>query len=152
MGSFGLSFKLYRVEWNEAVGEYLMDRVSVWWQRHIVCDEAPPEAASIDVLKSVLRTDEQVELPAHLFEQEAAAKHALAEAEAAYDAAKAQLVTALGTARRGVSGPYSVAVNEVTTDRFDRKALEAEHAELASRYIVPAGYRRIDIRKRKEDR
>jgi putative phage-type endonuclease len=150
MGSFGLSFKLYRVEWDEVLADYLNDRVHRWWQEHVVKDTPPPGAASIDTLKAVQRTDAEITLPLELFEREAAAKQALGAAEADYEKAKAALVTAMGTARRATNGVYSVTVTEVATDRFDRKSFEAEHAELASRYIVPAGYKRIDIRKRKD--
>ena len=152
MGSFGLTFKLFRVEWDASMGEYLIERVSQWWQRHVIEDTPPPGPASIDTLKSVTRTDQEITLPVELFEREAHAKQTLAAAEAAYEKAKAELVTAMGTARRATNGAYSVTVTDVATDRFDRKAFEAEHADLASRYIVPAGYKRIDIRKRKDDR
>lgn len=153
-GSFGLAFKLYRVEWNHDLAEYILDQVHAWWHRHILADVAPPELGSMDTLKAMQRTEEVSNMDAHLdlFKAEEELKERLVAAERDYDRAKAALVQALGTARKGVAGPYSVAVTEVSGDRFDRKSFEAENAELASRYIVPAGYKRIDIRKRKEDR
>jgi putative phage-type endonuclease len=151
-GAFGLAFKLYRVEWDADLAEYILDNVNAWWERHIVKDEPPEDTGSLDTLKSLHRTDEVKDMSGHLekFQIEEAAKLKLVDAERQYEQAKASLVQALGNARRGETGPYSVAVTEVSTDRFDRKAFEAEHAELASRYIVPAGYKRIDIRKRKD--
>jgi putative phage-type endonuclease len=151
-GSFGLSFKLYRVEWQPDLAEYILDRVNAWWMKHIVGDEPPADIGSIDTLKSMQRTDEVANMDAHLelFRREETLKQQLDQVEREYERAKAALVQALGSSRKGVAGPYSVAVTEVSGDRFDRKSFEAENAELASRYIVPAGYKRIDIRKRKE--
>ena len=112
-GAFGLSFKLYRVDWSEALAEWILDRVSMWWDKHIVLDEQPDSVASLDVLKSMQRTDEQVPLPVELFEAEAEAKARLSEAEREYEAAKSRLVTALGSAKRGTAGPYSLAITDV---------------------------------------
>jgi putative phage-type endonuclease len=148
-GAFGLAFRLYRVEWDASLGEYVMGKVNEWWMRHIVKDEPPPESGSLDTLKSRMREVRTVELPQGLFIAEAEARMALEQAERYHTAAKAALVTAMGDASRGVSGNYSVSVTDVVTDRFDRKSFEAENAELASRYIVPSGYKRIDIRTRK---
>jgi len=149
-GAFGLAFRLYRVEWDAQLGEYVMDKVNTWWRKHIIDDEPPAQSGSIDILKQRTREQRTVELPQSLFDAELRARAALELAEKQHASAKAALVTALGDAARGVSGPHTVSITEVTTDRFDRKAFEAENAELASRYIVPSGYKRIDIRSRKD--
>lgn len=148
-GSFGLNFKMYRLEYESEYCEFLLARVDEWWQKHIEQDQPPSAPASIEVLKRIARTQDTVQLPLELFEAEAAAKRALAKAEVEYEHRKAALVTALGTAQKGTAGPYSVAVTEVQSDKFDRKALEAEHPDLAALYVVPSGYKRIDIRCKK---
>lgn len=150
IGSHGLTFRMYRVQFDSELAEYVMDRANAWWEKHIVGGERPEDAASIDVLKSVERTQASIALPISLFEEEEAARLVLENAERSHKVAKSRLVSALGTASRGTSGPYTVSVNDVQVERFDKKAFEAEHADLASRFTVPSGYKRIDIRKRKD--
>lgn len=149
-GAFGLSFKIYRIPYDADFCEYILERVGAWWNKHIVLDEPPPEAGSLETLKNVSRNDSSIVLPLSLFEAEAAAKEKLKSAEEEYETAKATLVTALGDAKKGTCGGYSVTMTDVATDRFDRKAFELENAELAKQYIVPSGFKRIDIRKKKE--
>ncbi len=152
VGSWGLHFKLYRVEFDSGFTEYLLDRIDAWWGRHIVEDVPPAESASIDLLKTMERIDDEKDMSDHLdlFTAEETLKRELDIAERKYEAAKSELLKHLGSHRRGRTGPYSIAVTDVATDRFDRKSFEAEHPELASRFVVPSGYKRIDIRKKKD--
>lgn len=149
-GAFGLQFKMYRIPYDADFCGYVMERCDAWWRKHIEGGEPPPERGTLDLLKQGRRTDEAVNLDPALFEEERRLASALADAEKAHEAAKARLVTALGSARRGFGGQHSISVIEVETDRFDRKAFEAEHADLARQYVVPSSYSRIDIRTKKE--
>ena len=89
-------------------------------------------------------------IPEHLFVAERQAKAALAEAEEEYETAKATLLAALGDAKRGVAGKYSINMTSVSTERFDQRAFREAHPELATQFVAPSSYMRIDIREKKE--
>lgn len=148
-GSFGLSFKVYRIPFDADFCGYVMQQCERWWRTHMEQGVPPETSGTIDVLKQIRRTDSQIELPSELFEAQSAAKEKLKLAEAEYEAAHAALVTALGTNKRGVCATHSVSVTEIQSDRFDRKSFEQEHSELAKQYVVPSAYNRIDVRKLK---
>lgn len=148
-GAFGLSFKTYRIPYDSDFAAYVMERCTDWWNRHMIEGTPPETSGTLDVLKQILRTDTKVEIAPELFEAQAEAKDRLKTAEAEFDAAQAALVTALGTNKRGACGTHSISVIEIQTDRFDRKAFELEHSELAKQYVVPSAYNRIDVRKLK---
>lgn len=148
-GAFGLAFKVYRVPYDADYCGYVMDTCETWWRKHMEQGLPPSTSGSIDTLKKIRRTDNEVELPIELFDARNQMAEKLKTAEAEYEAAHAALVTALGKNKRGVCATHSVSVTEIQTDRFDRKAFEQEHSDLAKQYVVPSAYNRIDVRKLK---
>jgi putative phage-type endonuclease len=147
---FGLSFNLYRVEWDEFLAEELAEKAGRFWR--CVETDTPPENSipSMEVLKSLRRTEAEIQIHEDLFKAEREAKKILAEAEEDYENAKAKLVAALGDAKRGVAGPYSINMTSVSTERFDQRAFKEAHPELASQFVAPSTFTRIDIREKKE--
>lgn len=149
-GSHGLAFKIYRLPFDAEFSEYVMSECAKWWELHMIKKIPPVGRANIDLLKQIRRTDTVAQLPQNLFEAESEAKAKLKIAEAEHASAQSELVTALGANKRGECGAHSVTVTEVQTERFDRKAFAAEHAELEKLFVVPSVYNRIDVRKKKE--
>ncbi len=146
---YGLAFSLYRVEWDEHLAEELATKAERFWQ--CVERDTPPEGfPSIDVAKAMQRTDSEVAIAEGLFQAERDAKAALAIAEERYESAKGKLIAALGDAKRGVSGPYSINMTQVRTERFDQRAFREAHPDLASQFVAPSTFVRIDIREKKE--
>ena len=149
IGSFGLAFKMYRLPYHAEFVEYVMRACDEWWTRHMVSGTPPDSAGTLDTLRRVTRNQATIDLPQQLFDCEQDAKAKLKTAEAEYELARATLITALGQNRRGVSTTHSVSVIEVQSERFDRKALEQEHPDLAKAFTIPTAYNRIDVRKLK---
>ena len=146
---FGLAFSMYRVEWDEHLAEELANKAERFWQC-VERDTPPMSLPSLDVAKAIRRNDSEVPIAESLFLEERRTKKIADEAAEAHDAAKSALVAALGDAKRGVAGAYSINMTAVNTERFDQRAFREAHPDLASQFVAPSSFTRIDIREKKE--
>lgn len=145
---FGLSFSMYRVEWDIHLAEQLAAKAEAFWQ--CVERDTPPEGfPSIEVAKALRRTEAEVPIAISLFEAERQAKAAVELATAKHDEAKGRLLAALGDAKRGVGGAYSINMTSVSSERFDQRAFKEAHPDLAKEFVAPSSYVRMDIREKK---
>lgn len=146
---YGLAFSLYRVEFDEHLAEELVSKAVSFWDC-VERDTPPKSFPSADIAKAMRRTDAEVPIPEALFKAEREAKRVLSAAEDRYEAAKGTLLAALGDARRGVSGPYSINMTQVTSERFDSRAFREAHPDLVTQFTAPSTFMRVDIREKKE--
>lgn len=138
IGSFGLHFRLYRVERNEVVLKAVADRCVAFWNNYVQKRIAPPDSLpSLEVAKRIRRVANKIvtssdvpnlDLLVRNFEE---AKATSKEAADLHDGCKAQLLTAMGDAEelRCDAGVYTYfeqsrkeSVSKATTFRVLRPA------------------------------
>ncbi len=148
IGDYGLRFKMFRVNWDAEYGQYIMERVQSFWERHVLTDIAPSGVPTVDAVKRMIRSDSEVTIPSHLFIHEQGAKRVLSDAEAQYETARGALHAALGQARKGISacGAFTISASTVETERFDTKQWCADHPDAAQVYRVASSHQRITVR------
>ena len=109
---------------------------------------APTGTASLDVLKQIKRNEDAVaEVPVIFFKEEERLKIIADTAQKEADEARARLVVALGTAKRGAGGSYSIIMSEVRSERFNAKLFQTEYPDIALKFVTESSHTRISIKK-----
>ena len=146
----GLQFSLHPIAYDETLAAQILGAVDDWWS-YVVAGTAPTASQpSLDCVKR-LRYDEDAApavIDAGLLAADIMAREKLQAAEAFADACRAQVLAALGSSRSGQSadGAYTIKVSSVKTDRFDAKAFQQGHPDLAAQYRIEGGYNRVTVK------
>lgn len=109
---FGIDPRLYRVEFDAALGQRIYDELDLFWQRYVVKRVCPPRSEagpSLDVVKRLRRVpDTIVRVEPRFIEQFVAARDARLAAEKAEKAAQAELLLHIGAAEAATCDGYVV--------------------------------------------
>ena len=147
VGDRGFKLKMFRVEYDSDYAQHILDAVVRFWS---CCQTmtAPTGTASLDVLKQIKRNEDAVaEVPVIFFKEEERLKIIADTAQKEADEARARLVVALGTAKRGAGGAYSITMSEVRSERFNAKLFQTEYPDIASKFVTESSHTRISIKK-----
>jgi len=100
----GIGLRLYRIPYNEVLGNLVRETAINFWVDYIVKDVKPEIAPSIEALKAMKRTPKTVVDVNHkLVDDWLEARAARLEAEKAEDETKKQLINAIGDSECGMS-------------------------------------------------
>jgi putative phage-type endonuclease len=125
----GIGRRMYRVERNEDVVRMLVDRLSAWWERHIVHDTPPDNCGpSPDIAKRIRRTPgKTIRIDAGLV---AAWREAEAAAKAAEKAAKEAKSLIMATMLDAEAGECDL--GRLTVMKSQRKGYVVEPCEMTT--------------------
>lgn len=150
----GLSFSLHPVAYDESLAAQILGAVDDWWS-YVASGTAP--SASQPTLECVKRLRYSDDAPPRVIDSalliaDIEARAAEQAASAYADACRARLLAALGDARCGESADsmYTVRVSNVSTERFDARAFQQAHPELAAQYRTESGYNRVTVKESKK--
>lgn len=147
VGDHGIKLRMFRVEYDHDYAQHILDSVERFWE-NCVKVIPPSGTASLDVLKQITRdVDAVAVVPVDLFEEDDRLKQLADVAQKVADEARARLVTALGTAKRGKGGAYSITMSEVRSERFNGKLFQSEFPDIASRFVTESSHTRISVKK-----
>jgi len=146
----GLQFSLHPIRYDESLAVAILGAVDDWWD-YVVRGTAPSSSQpSLDCVKRMRYEEDAspVIIDAGLLVEDIVAREKAQQAEAFADACRARVLAALGSARSGQSedGRYTVKVSSVKTDRFDAKAFQQGHPDLAAQYRIESGYNRVTVK------
>lgn len=146
---YGMEFDLTRVEYDPIMAEEMAERLTDWWNAHIVADIPPAGDVSVEVLRTLRRNPVSVAVPDELFQADAAARDALKLAESNADLCRANLLRALGDAEAGMGNGWAIKVLSVNRSAPDTEAIEVAHPGLLAKFQKQSSFRRVDVRRLK---
>jgi len=150
----GLQFSLHPISYDEGLAAQILGAVDDWWS-HVTSGTAPSSSEpSLECIKRLRYNDDAAPaiIDAGLLAEDIIARERAQEAAAFADACRARVLAALGNARSGQDkdGHYSIKVSNVKTERFDSKAFQQAHPDLAAQYRIEGGYNRVTIKQSKK--
>jgi len=149
----GLSFTLHPIEYDEGLAVAIVGAVDDWWG-YVQSGTAPSSSPSLECVKRMRYSEDAapVTIDDALLIADIDARQSLQQAEAYADTCRARLLAALGESRTGQSkdGCYSIKVAAVKTERFDTRAFQQGHPELAAQFRIAGGYNRVTVKERKK--
>ncbi|MEM8873830.1 MAG: YqaJ viral recombinase family protein [Planctomycetota bacterium] len=149
----GFDFRMYRVERDDELAEYVVAEAARFWREHVQADVAPDNfEPSLDVAKRMRREPgKTVEMPDLAVAAYLQAQRRVKSANADLDRIKAELLVALddGEAADTPAG-HRVTYMEQTRKSLDAKAIERDHPEPAARYRRQSAYRVLRVKAGKD--
>lgn len=153
LAKFGLQFQTRTIELAQVadLAAVIEEQACEWWAKHIQADTCPEGIISPDYLSKRNRSQGLV-IPVRedLIHVYNAAKEAAKRAESVAEAAKSQLIAALGDAEIGEASGWQVKFTEVSTKRIDGDALRNAYPEIAQQVTRDSSYRRLTIKEVKK--
>lgn len=114
---FGMDARMYRVEFDAALGKRVFDELDYFWQRYVVKKQQPPasdQGPSLDVMRRLRRApDSVVRVDQQVVELYRVTREARLAAEKAEKRAQAELLLQMGGADAGECEGYVVHNKEI---------------------------------------
>lgn len=147
----GRDYREIEIARDDEIIEQLQTIGRRFWEEHVIPRRAPaPEAGDVDTVAAMYPESNGQEIDLTPLAQDVLREYD--EARAAEDAARqrrqaaeARLKQLLGDYERAWVGGRQIRWPTVTTQRFDVKALKADHPEIYERYVKETTHRRFTV-------
>lgn len=153
----GNKFNYFRVDRDDELIEYLIELETKFWNEHVLAQN-PPELDGSDASKALLdilfpavnvkEEEDILNLPQtaeSLLDQYDAAKEQEEAAKQIKEEAANKLKQIIGEHQKAVWSDRKISWKSIQSSKFNRKAFEKEHPELAAKYLQSSVTRRFTV-------
>lgn len=139
----GRGFNMYKVVWDDDIADLIRDKSIEFWDNYVQTNSAPPNIIPSLIMVQRMRREPKkiVTIPDEMVVHWLNAKASLKHAEEIEEAAKTQLLAALGDAEGGAYTGGMITYFSQSRRGIDIKRLREEKPDIAKEYQVPTVYR-----------